>query len=245
MHHAFFDRYSDGLSPLHRFDVRLKLIVAFVLVLAIASMPPEETGRIIICLPVLLILWIAAQLPLTYLLKRLALLLPFVLIMSAALIWARRSVDPVGAYHFALHVLLKAGTAIIALTLVTSTTPFPRLLSGLRWFRVPGILTALLAFLYRFLYILIDEFERLSIGRRSRAFGHGLALAWRSRAWMLGTFLIRSIERSERIYQAMCARGWIGQLETPDHFTRPCVPQIVAAVLAVAAAIALRWGVYP
>jgi cobalt/nickel transport system permease protein len=34
---------------------------------------------------------------------------------------------------------------------------------------------------------------------------------------MIGMLLIRALERSERVYGAMCARGWDGTLRTLDE----------------------------
>jgi energy-coupling factor transporter transmembrane protein EcfT len=44
--------------------------------------------------------------------------------------------------------------------------------------------------------------------RRSRTFSRDRASVWRSSASVIAQLFVRSSERAERIYAAMCARGW-------------------------------------
>jgi len=213
VHHAFLDQYSDLSSPIHTWDARLKSIACILIVICIVSLPPGRFVALFVYLTVLLSSWYASHVPARHLLKRLAYLMPFVLIMSLSFVWTKYRAYDEHALTLCVFIILRAFAAIMALTLLTSTTHFPTLLSALQWMRIPKILLSLLSFMYRFTFILIDEFERLKIGRASRELGHNIKLAWKSRAWMLGTFLIRSVERSERVYRAMLARGFQGEMK--------------------------------
>jgi energy-coupling factor transporter transmembrane protein EcfT len=44
--------------------------------------------------------------------------------------------------------------------------------------------------------------------RNSRTFHRGRRLRWQTLATVVGQLFVRSSERAERIYDAMCARGW-------------------------------------
>lgn len=205
MHHAFLDRYSDGESPVHALDPAVKALLTFLFAGVVATIPAGRTAALGFCATVVAVLWIIARLPVLYLVKRLAVALPFVAIMYAGM--AAFAEDG----SLAAFAAAKAFVSIGAISLLASTTPFPSLLSALDRLKVPRIMTSLLSFIYRFVYILVDEFERLKIGRKSREFSRTRRLAWRGRAWMLGTFLIRSMERSDRVYGAMLARGYDGR----------------------------------
>jgi cobalt/nickel transport system permease protein len=105
--------------------------------------------------------------------------------------------------------------------LLTVTTPFPDLMHGLRHLRVPGLLVAIIGFMYRYLFVLADEATRLLRARaaRSAAPAEGRAggtVVWRARVAgsMVGQLFLRSYERNERVYNAMLARGYQGQLLT-------------------------------
>ena len=105
--------------------------------------------------------------------------------------------------------------------LLVSTTPFPDLLHALRHLHVPAILVSVISFMYRYLFVLSDEAIRLLRARQARSARlpgrpSGGPLAWRAQVvgGMAGQLFIRSLERSDRVYQAMLSRGYQGQLLT-------------------------------
>lgn len=244
MHHSFIDRYSDLSSPIHRWDARLKAVTLMTSIVCIVSLSPGNLTAMLIYCAALLLCWFVSELPMLFLAKRLAVILPFVLLMSLPLLWMESQTQREGIASTAIFTTLRASAAVAALSLLTSTTPFPCLIGALRSLRVPAIILCLMSFLYNFFYVLIDEMERLGIGRRSRDFGSSIALSWRSGAWMLGTFLIRSIERSERIYRAMAARGYEGEAMVPAPMDRPHGKEVWMTSLAIAAVILIRIGAY-
>ena len=103
------------------------------------------------------------------------------------------------------------------------------LLHALRHLKVPAILVAILAFMYRYLFVLVDEAGRLMRARAARSAQlpgqpGGRSLAWRATVAgsMVGQLFGRSVARSDRVYQAMLARGYQGELLTmnPHHMRR-------------------------
>lgn len=207
MHHAFIDKYSDLKSPLHSLDPRIKIILAFLIILVSVTIPFPHFIPLVFIGLIALILWFISGIPLKHLLHRLAIAIPFVALMGAGMIFGQESSWEMRTDRF-LHITLRAGLAISVLTLLGSTTPFPMFLEGLKWFKIPKVIHSLLSFIYRFIYIIIDEFQRANRGRQSREFRRNLLLTWKGRSYMIGSFLIRSIERSERVYGAMLARGY-------------------------------------
>jgi cobalt/nickel transport system permease protein len=83
--------------------------------------------------------------------------------------------------------------------------------------------------MYRYLFVLVDEVTRLLRARAARSAQlpgrkGGRTLAWRAgvAGGMAGQLFIRSLERSDRVYQAMLARGYQGTLLTMNpHVMRP------------------------
>jgi cobalt/nickel transport system permease protein len=92
--------------------------------------------------------------------------------------------------------------------LLTNTTPFADVLGVLRRVGTPGLLVTVLALMYRYLFVLIDEAERMQRARRSRTFTPRRHRVWKSWSTVIGQLFVRSTERAERIYAAMTARGW-------------------------------------
>jgi cobalt/nickel transport system permease protein len=97
---------------------------------------------------------------------------------------------------------------LFTVILVSNTTPFNEVLRVLRRVRVPGLLVTTVALMHRYLFVLVDESERMRRARASRTFARGRRFRWQTLATVIGQLFIRASERAERIYDAMCARGW-------------------------------------
>jgi cobalt/nickel transport system permease protein len=73
---------------------------------------------------------------------------------------------------------------------------------------VPTTAVALLAVTYRYLLVLFDELARAVRARRARTIrAPSLRGVWRDSGSSLGSFLLRTIERGERVERAARARG--------------------------------------
>jgi len=94
------------------------------------------------------------------------------------------------------------------MTLLANTTPFTDLLGVLRRLRVPTLLITTIALMYRYLYIVVDEATRMRRARRARTFSRLPTFGWANLSAVLSRLFVRTNERSERTYAAMCARGW-------------------------------------
>ena len=103
------------------------------------------------------------------------------------------------------HILPTRQRLLLAALLLT---PFAALLAVLRRLRCPAILVTTLALMYRYLFVLMDETERMNRARRSRTFTRQRWWEWKILADVIGQLFVRSTERAEQIYAAMCARGW-------------------------------------
>jgi cobalt/nickel transport system permease protein len=76
---------------------------------------------------------------------------------------------------------------------------------------MPEIFVSQLLFLYRYLFVLMEETMRLVRARDMRSFGKkGRGI--RVFAHLTGTLFLRTVERAERIYQAMLSRGFSGTM---------------------------------
>lgn len=243
MHHSFIDRYSDLKSPIHAWDARLKAITCIILIICIVSLPAGRFVALLTYTAILLACWFSSGIPGGFLLKRLMLILPFVVVMTISIVWSNVHTHGANRFSIFIFIIIRASAAITALTLLMSTTPFPNFLAALCWLRLPKVILSLMSFLYNFVYIIVDEFERLGMGRKSRDFGSGLVLAWRSRAWMVGTFLIRAFERSERVYQSMLARGYEGKILTSTRMRDFRPREIWISAFSIAAMALIRIGV--
>lgn len=225
------DRYRDGTSILHRLDPRLKFVAMLAFIVVTSTLNPSARGVFLALGLVLLVSWLLAQIPLVEMLRYSLVILPFAGLTAIALpftqdghvlwrgtLWGvHLSLTDRGLALFA-SVLVKSWLSVLVSGLLVMTTPFPALLSALRALGVPRVLTAILSFMYRYLFVLVEEAQRLQTARDARSAGSGGTLLWRVRVLggMAGSLFIRSYERSERIYAAMLSRGYDGRMHTLD-----------------------------
>jgi cobalt/nickel transport system permease protein len=186
MRHAFLDRYSRLVSPIHGLSITCKLVATMLLLLTVIALPVSFYGMFAGLLLLLCIVAVMSRIPLLFLLKRMALLEVFVLTVSLLSL-----LQPNGIIVF-FRLVMKSSLCLFTIVLFSNTTPFAKLLEALRAWRVPALLITLLALMYRYLFVLIDEMERMQRARTSRTFVKKRALQWHSLATIMSQLFIRS-----------------------------------------------------
>lgn len=227
MKHSFIDRYSELNSFIHRLDPRTKLIATMAFILAVALTLPDRWQAFAVYFSLVAVLIVLSRVPVLYVLKRSLVIVPFVLLIAIFIPFFKEG-EVAGSYNIWLwqvsvtysglqvlwNILVKAWLSILSLILLTSTTKVSNLLKGLEQLRVPRVMIMILSFMYRYIFILVDEVMRMKQARDSRSFGGSRWWQLRTIGNMIGTLFIRSYERGERIYAAMLARGFDGHSRT-------------------------------
>jgi cobalt/nickel transport system permease protein len=105
----------------------------------------------------------------------------------------------------------QAGLRVLADTawagLLFLTTPFTEILDALRWFRVPGVVTDTLGFMYRYVFMLWEEFSAMRVSARARGGLSGWRREWHTTGTITAQLFLRAYDRAQRIQQAVQARG--------------------------------------
>jgi cobalt/nickel transport system permease protein len=198
----FLDRYSRAASCIHRRPAWLKLVVALALILWLVITPREGWAVFWSMSVVLVLVTGLSRIPASFLLRRLGTLEPVVIGVAALSLW-----QPNGGPVF-VGLVIKSTLSLWTMILLANTTPFAELLQVLRRLRCPAILVTTLALLYRYLFVLLDESRRMQRARQCRTLTTQRQHRWRALATVAGQLFVRSTGRAERIYAAMCARGW-------------------------------------
>ncbi len=209
MHHDFLDRYSRIDSPVHRLPAGLKLALALIFVFVTVALPLAAREWFIGLSAVLLAVAALSRIPWLFLLKRILFLEPFVLGVAILTLF-----QPNGVRVFAT-IFVKSTLCLLTMVLLSNTTQFAAILQVLQRVRVPALFVTTLALMYRYLFVLVDEAERMHRARAARMFtpkAFGVyarrANVWQALGTVVGQLFVRSTERAERIYAAMLARGW-------------------------------------
>jgi len=231
MHAHFLDPYIPRSSLLHQLDGRVKLSLALTLILTAALMPSGAWPAFILLFSLVVSVEALSMIGVGYVWKRAALALPFVLaalpgIFAGAGLSAESliQIGPVtlsmpGLERF-VSIAIKSWISVQVAILLSAVTPFPDLLMSMRALRVPRLMVSLFGLMWRYLFVLADEAMRLMRARAARSGSAegdqrtGGSVAWRARiaGGMAGNLFLRAFERSDRIYMAMLARGYDGEI---------------------------------
>ncbi len=210
-----FEDWSAGDSRIHRLDARVKLLSALAILLGLAATGRESAPAFAGYFFLVILVLATARIPLSGSLLRTLIVLPFVAGIAILNLWGG---DPSRAVLILMRSLLSAFTAIALL----STTPFPALLRGLERLGVPPFLLMVLHFVYRYLFLLVDQAQAIMRARRCRApQPTGRTSLWQSSAGALAVLFARSYGRAERIHHAMLARGFQGHFPVLSEASTP------------------------
>ena len=221
------DIYQHQISSLHLLNTRVKSIFTLVFILCISLSPSGSWPAYILFLTVLVSGITLSRLSIRRLLLRSLISLPFAL---AAIPLLLTGSEPYRQFIVADHKLLtisqpgliqfvsiaiKSWLSLMAAILLSSTTRFEDLLSAIRQLGLPKLLVSIISLMWRYLSLMVDEARSLARARDSRSAGKSGkgTLIWRAGVTgkMVGNLLLRSLERSERVYAAMSSRGYTGE----------------------------------
>jgi cobalt/nickel transport system permease protein len=268
MHVHFLDPYHPGNSPIHRLDPRIKLLLTLVFILTNTLVPSAAWPVYILLFALIFSVELISELAVSYVLKRSALALPFVLAALPLILtvpgdtlfslslgsWTIHA-SYAGFARF-ISITLKSWISVQAAILLAATTSFPDLLLAMRALHVPRLLVSIFGLMWRYLFVLVDEATRLMRARLARSgqsdrpgTRSGGSISWRARVTggMAGSLFLRAFDRSDRIYMAMVSRGYDGEARSmPLPKIQPIqwvILSIILGILGLLLAFAfLFWG---
>lgn len=231
MKHAYIDEYSGIDSFIHKLDPRIKMVSFILFILFIVFTAP--TSFVTFCLYALLIavLIMLSKIPVKFMLVRSLGIIPFVLMIAAFIPFIKQG-EVAGAYSFGSlrlsvtysgllifwNVLIKAYLSILCMTLLMASTAFTDLLKAMQRLMLPQLIIMVLSFMYRYVFVIQDELMKMIQAKESRSAGGPVWFNIKASANMLGVLFVRTYERGESVYLAMCSRGFNGSIKTIADF---------------------------
>jgi cobalt/nickel transport system permease protein len=137
-----------------------------------------------------------------------------------------------------VSLLVKSVYSGFAVLTLAATTPLPDLLRGAEGLGAPRMLTLVVQFLYRYLFVLSETAQHMRMAAHSRG-----GWRWNAAGGAAAVLFGSAYARAEGIHRAMLARGFTGQIET-GTVRRPDATDIamVVVLVLVLAAARLLWG---
>lgn len=258
MNSIILQRYESRDSFLHQLDARVKFITTLLMIIGILLTPQNSWIAYPLLWTVLGILATIAEIGAWRISRLAGLALPFALAGITLLVttpgnpiteFAGLTITDNGLARF-LAILFKSWLSMQVALLLAFTTDFTDLLWALENLHFPATLITVIGLMYRYLFTLKDEAQRLLQARVARSGRHeggksGGSLLWRAQitGGMVGNLFLRSYERSERVYAAMLARGYNGHIrhrEAPPLTWQMIAPATIPVILFLIIQIIVR-----
>lgn len=202
-------------SPIHRWEPRTKLIGLTIFIFTIAFL--SQIRLLLIALSIAGLLFIISKIPLSFLLKSIRIPVFFIAIIGIILIFFSSgatlfSIGPINikkeGFEAAVTIGIRFFSIITLVIVLFGTTQFVSIMKALRSFGLSNILIDMAMFTYRYLFELLEQLEQMQLSMRLRGFNKNKFRNITKIASLMGTLLIRSYEKSERVYNAMVIRGY-------------------------------------
>lgn len=213
----YLEILAAGETTIHRLNPLAKVLVTLLFILCVISFNRYELTALLPFFLFPIVMIARADLPLLFILKKIILFLPFILLVG--IFNPVFDLDPLvqfgsltvssGWISF-LSIIIRSILTVGGVFVLIGTTGFTPTCQALRRIGMPQAFTTQLLFLYRYIFVLAEEAGRASLARELRSCGtkgQGIE-SYRS---LIGALLLRTWGRAERIHDAMLARGFIGE----------------------------------
>ena len=220
------EKFSEGDSLLHKLDPRVKIIVALLFSVIVAV--NDKYTSLIGALFFAIVAVILARLRTREVISRLLVVNSFIFLLWLMLpfTFPGKNIYTLGSLNisqegikYALLITIKSNSIILVGIALLSTSSIFNLVHALRHLYLPDKLTQLFFFTYRYTQTIHSEYIRLNNALRIRGFKAQTNFhTYRTYAYLVGMMLVRSYDRSKRVYDAMLCRGFKGKLWTLNHF---------------------------
>jgi cobalt/nickel transport system permease protein len=226
----YFEKYSSLTSPIHHVNPLVKLILVFGII--IVNMSFIHILPHFLLMGVLIGIMAVSHVSLKYYFVRTLFFITIFAVIIAlpvlfftpgqvAALWSIGTVNIIITLEgvlLASSFVLRVWLSIMAVMTLTFTTPFANLIHAMKHVRIPQIFLILFSLTYRYIFLFIDELMRMLRAKEGRSFRSlGFRLRFKILGQVFGTLLVRSIGKSERVYHAMLARGYKGDLVTKEY----------------------------
>jgi cobalt/nickel transport system permease protein len=215
---GYMDTLASGDTSLHRMDPRVKLITTAVFIAAVVSFNKYTVYGLIPFFSFPIILILSGGLPAGYILRKVLLISPFAILVGIfnpvfdrSIVCHIGSIGISGGWVSFISIMLRFVLTVSSALILVALTGFNSVCLALERFRVPTPFIVQLMFLYRYMFVLAEESGRMVRARQTRSFSKR-PMPLKTFTSIIGHLLLRTLDRAERVYRAMCCRGFDGNI---------------------------------
>lgn len=243
---SYIDTFASGDSPPHRIDPRIKLVTTIIFIASVVSFGRYAVLELIPFFSFPIILIIMGELPAVYILKKVFIISPIAVLLGIfnpvfdrSVIYTVGSIGITGGWISFISILIRFTLTVMSAFALVMLTGFDSVCLALERLKVPKPFIVQLMFLYRYMFVLTEESERVKRARTLRSFS-SREMNFKTFVSIVGHLLIRTLDRAERIYRAMCCRGFDGHIRITRSL-KICYKDMVFACIWIALFISFRF----
>lgn len=235
------EEFAKGSSFIHRLDPRVKFLTIIPSVFIIAAMKTITASLAALIISLFLVL--LAQIDLKKLFVRLLTVNVFIVFLWIFLPfhYPGEAIFQIGSltatkegFMHVLSITLKSNAIVILTIVILGTSEVFALAHALIHLRIPKKLVLLFFFFYRYITVMHNEYIKMKKAIAIRCFKPKSNFhTYRTYAYLVGMLIIRSFDRSRRIYNAMLCRGFRNNFPIMSHFEFKKVDVILSALIII------------
>jgi len=216
--------FANGQSWIHQLDPQKRILFAVIISCTIAFIQNISVLALAVFFAITLVCM--ARLPFNNVIKRLAVVLWFLLLVWIVMPLTFEGeilyqIGPFALSHpgieLAAQMTLKSIAILLIFMALVATMTISVLGYSLSRLHVPDKLVYLLLMTYRYVFVIEDEYRRLQTAIKIRGFRSGTNLhSYKTYAYLAGMLFVRASVRAERVHQAMLCRGFNGKFYSLD-----------------------------
>jgi cobalt/nickel transport system permease protein len=218
------DRLALGNTYLHYLDPRAKVLVTAVFIISVVSFGKYQVSALVpfVLFPALMMA--QGNIPFSVILRKALFVLPFAMaigifnpILDRDVLLKLGTLEISAGWISCASIVVRSLLTVAAAIALVAVTGFPSVCWALERFGMPRTFAMQLLFLYRYLFVLVEEGRNASRARELRSVGKG-GMGMATFGSLVGHLLLRTWERAERIHMAMLARGFTGEFHARREF---------------------------
>lgn len=236
----FMDNKSNGNCALNSIHPLVKLITTVFYILLLMQTDKYNLNTTLAMGIYLAVISIAFNLSVKKCFKNLKILFIMLIIMGVANpildrnIIAQPGVIPITSGMISMVTLvLKGMFALISSYFLAVTTSMEKICYALKLLHIPNIMITIFILIYRYIIVFLKETERIWIAYQMRA-PEQKGVHFRAWGSMIGSLMIRSIDKAQSVYESMELRGFNPEtlyLEKQDLDKRSVFYMIICVVI--------------
>jgi cobalt/nickel transport system permease protein len=212
------DTMASGDSPLHLLDPRAKLITTLIFIIAVVSFNRYTLIGFVPFFLYPIVMISAGGLPAGYFIRKVLLVSPFAILigifnplLDREILSHIGTIAISGGWISFFSILLRFFLTVSSVLILISLTGFNKVCRALIGLGVPRVFVIQMLFFYRYIFVLVEEAEKMEMARSLRSF-NDMSRPFRIFVSIVGHLLLRSYDRADRIYLAMQCRGFDGNI---------------------------------